>query len=412
MSKPTKILIIYGSLNSVPSPEGAAPAKIIYETVTTFKEDCFTVLSNYNSNLKNIVFDKKKFIHVKSNYIDVFLYSILKFIYPYKERREKFITGKKEQLLYYIAVCRFLLFNKHDKIIVHVGIGLVQMIKMLFPKRDVILYHHGTSLHSKLNETQWTSLITNCKAIIGVNAIALKKANNLFVTKLDTSKYYNIDNAIIQKNVLECLNSQEGINVITTNFNFAFSGRICIEKGVLNLLNAFLIVHKSNKNSSLYIFGGAGTKGKHNIITPYLQQCFDFVKKNKLPVVFTGYLKNNDLASLLSEMDAVVCSTDRKLSEEGMPLSIIEALSLGKPVIATNSGGNEEVVLDKNNGILIRSYPYISELSKEMINLSSDKLQYEKLSKGALKSFQERHTYKVYNKVFKKTLIELNYLRD
>ncbi len=412
MSTPTKILIIYGSLNSVPSPEGAAPAKIIYETVTTFNKDCFTVLSNYNSNLKNSVFDKKKFIHVKSNKIDLLLYFLLELIYPYKKRREKFITGKKEQLLYYISVCRFLMFNKYDKIIVHVGIGLVQMIKTIFPKRDVILYHHGTSLHSKLNETQWKALISNCKAVFGVNIIALKKANNQFANKLNPSKYYNFDNAIIQKKAFQSLDNQDGINVNPAEFNFSFSGRVCIEKGVLNLLKAFLIVSKLNKNTRLYIFGGAGTKGKHNIITPYLQQCFDFVEKNKLPVVFTGYLKGNDLTSLLGKMDAIICPTDREVSEEGMPLSIIEALSLGKPVIATNSGGNEEVVLNENNGILITSYPYISELSKEMINLSSDKLRYEKLSKGTLQSFQERHTYKVYNKDLKKALIELNYLRD
>lgn len=412
LSKPTKILLIYGSLNSVPSPEGAAPAKIIYETVTTCNDDYFSVLSNYNSNLKSIVYNKKKFIHVKTNYIDALLYFILRLIYPYKKRREKFITGKKEQLLYYISVCRFLLFSKHNKIIVHVGIGLVAMIKMLYPKKEVIFYHHGTSLHSKLNETQWKSLIKNCKVLFGVNRIALKKANNYFVIKLKDSKYYNFDNAIIQKKLLRNLEKQDCINVNDANFNFSFSGRICIEKGVLNLLKAFLTVHKSNPNSRLYIFGGTGTKGKHNIITLYLQQCIDFVEKNKLPVVFTGYLNGIDLINFLDKMDVVICPTDRELSEEGMPLSIIEALSLEKPVIATNSGGNGEVVLDGKNGVLITSYPYINELSEKMIDLSKDKLRYTKLSKGAYKSFKERHTYKVYHKAFKKALIELKYLID
>jgi glycosyltransferase involved in cell wall biosynthesis len=38
---------------------------------------------------------------------------------------------------------------------------------------------------------------------------------------------------------------------------------------------------------------------------------------------------------------------------EGLPLSLIEALALGKPVVATDVGGNAEVVEDNINGYIV-----------------------------------------------------------
>ena len=40
-------------------------------------------------------------------------------------------------------------------------------------------------------------------------------------------------------------------------------------------------------------------------------------------------------------------------SSEGLPVSIMEAISYGIPCIATNAGGNSEIVIDKINGILL-----------------------------------------------------------
>lgn len=405
------ILIIYGSLNSVPSPEGAAPAKVIYETVVTSPTTNFKVLSNYNKNLNKTVYDKKLFNHVKSISIDKFLLLILKIRYPYKKRREKFITGNNDQLLYYIAVCRWLLFKNHDKIIVHVGVGLVQMLKMVFPKKEIIYYHHGTSLHSKLSESQWKLLINNVIAVFGVNKIAIVKANETFYTKLDESKYFKIDNAIIQSvevksNLINDFLSDSNMKT----FKFAFTGRICIEKGILNLLKSYLKVSQSNRDSCLYIIGGAGAKGVYDKITPYVQECMDFVKKYNLNVIFTGFLNKELLMNYLSKMDVVICPTDKQLSEEGMPLTIIEALSFGKPVIATDSGGISEVIVQNNNGVLIKSYPYVDEMALEMIKLSTDKNLYEKLSIGAYKSFLEKHTYKAYHKSFKIALTKSGFI--
>ncbi|MEH1008501.1 glycosyltransferase family 4 protein [Winogradskyella sp. ECml5-4] len=407
------VLIIYGSLNSVPSPEGAAPAKVIYETVESLKYSKFKVLSNYNPKLNSVVYNKDVFLHTKPNVVDTFVLLMIKLLYPYKKRKHKFITSSDEQLQYFVSVCRFLFFNKYDKIIVHVSVGLVSMIKLFFPKREVVFYHHGTSLHTKYDEQQWKQLITNSKAIFAVNKVALGKANSSFKNQLESTRYFGIPNAIIPKlTIEEAKEYYKNRSFSANSFVFAFSGRICVEKGVLNLLYAFQKVYNKNNNVELIVFGAAGTRGIHDVKTDYLLKCHDFAKSNSIPIKFAGFFKNEDLIKRLSQVDVLVLPTDNKLSEEGMPLCLIEALSLGKPIIATDSGGNSEVVKEDENGILIKTNPYVDELAEAMLSLSLDQERHVKFSKEAYTSYIENHSYKSYNEVFIKALKAINFIDE
>jgi sugar transferase (PEP-CTERM/EpsH1 system associated) len=60
-----------------------------------------------------------------------------------------------------------------------------------------------------------------------------------------------------------------------------------------------------------------------------------------------GY--RDDIPSLLREMDVFVLGSSR----EGISNTILEAMATGLPVIATDTGGNKELVQDQVNGILV-----------------------------------------------------------
>jgi len=62
--------------------------------------------------------------------------------------------------------------------------------------------------------------------------------------------------------------------------------------------------------------------------------------------IFTGH--RDDVARLISAMDICVLCTHR----EGFPLSILECMAMGKPVVATEVGGIPEIVQDGINGFL------------------------------------------------------------
>ncbi|MGC8804752.1 MAG: glycosyltransferase family 4 protein, partial [Candidatus Ratteibacteria bacterium] len=64
-------------------------------------------------------------------------------------------------------------------------------------------------------------------------------------------------------------------------------------------------------------------------------------------IIFTGYRK--DLPVLIKNCDVAVLSS----LWEGMPNFILEAMSMKKPVVATDIGGTKEIVVDGENGFLV-----------------------------------------------------------
>ena len=104
-------------------------------------------------------------------------------------------------------------------------------------------------------------------------------------------------------------------------------------------------------------------------------------KKNNLKIEFIGFSdKPNDYLAKSS----LYLSTSRF---EGLPYALIEAASLGLPIVASNVVGNNEVVFNEKNGFLFSSvdeaYRCIEKLKddpallKQMGNVSRS--YYEKL---------------------------------
>lgn len=56
-----------------------------------------------------------------------------------------------------------------------------------------------------------------------------------------------------------------------------------------------------------------------------------------------------DIPALMNAADAYVMSS----SWEGMPLVLLEASSVGLPIVTTDVGGNREVVIDGKSGFLV-----------------------------------------------------------
>jgi glycosyltransferase involved in cell wall biosynthesis len=69
-------------------------------------------------------------------------------------------------------------------------------------------------------------------------------------------------------------------------------------------------------------------------------------------------------------------------TSEGLPVSIMEAMSFGIPIIATDVGGTAELV-DNSNGILLNAdldCSYLAQVLRDMININSVKYQEYRIS--------------------------------
>lgn len=74
------------------------------------------------------------------------------------------------------------------------------------------------------------------------------------------------------------------------------------------------------------------------------------IEKNKVNGSLNGYISNSELMKFYKEREVNLFINVS--SSEGIPFSIMEAMSFGIPCMATNVGGNSEIV-DGSNGFLI-----------------------------------------------------------
>lgn len=102
----------------------------------------------------------------------------------------------------------------------------------------------------------------------------------------------------------------------------------------------------------------------------------------KLPnrVFFTGPLSHADVLATTESADIFVLNS----SYEGFSHVLIEALMLGKPVIATDAGGNTELITSGENGILV-PVGDVSCLARTLEGLITDTLMRESLAETAKK---------------------------
>ncbi len=92
------------------------------------------------------------------------------------------------------------------------------------------------------------------------------------------------------------------------------------------------------------------------------------------PVVFTSWRKDMDF--VMAGLDIVVLTS----LNEGTPVSVMEAMAAGKPVVASNVGGIAELFENEQNGWLYNKY---EELPEACLQILQNRELYISLSKNA-----------------------------
>lgn len=164
--------------------------------------------------------------------------------------------------------------------------------------------------------------------------------------------------------------SYDNFDTLVSNYpsfntkTFLFVGRLGEEKSVSVLLKAFYLAHMADPELRLFIVGdGPGKKDYEKT-----------VRKNKLEgsVFFLGRLPHKELihSGLIHHARAMVTAS----ITENQPITIIEAIACGTPIIIPNVEGINELLHD--NGM---SFPSNNEVSfaEKMVELAGDDQLYE-----------------------------------
>lgn len=167
------------------------------------------------------------------------------------------------------------------------------------------------------------------------------------------------------------------------NISLLFLTRVVLEKGVIELIDAFLILQKTFNNLRLRIVGA----DTNDIL---------FVKK---------YLENNDPNHLINYIGPV--DDEQKHQEylradifvfptyvEDQSYAVMEAMSYGLPVVASNVGGVPSLIKDGENGLLILPRNVVS-LQTGIEKLICDSEMRNDLGKNARATIEREFTWSV-----------------
>lgn len=142
-----------------------------------------------------------------------------------------------------------------------------------------------------------------------------------------------------------------------------FVGRIHPEKGLEYLVKAMHKVVKAIPKVQLLVVGDTTLGDKE-----YYQAIKDLVKRLDLQyaIVFLGYQK--DVSKIMNAFDVFALPSLR----EPFGLVTLEAMAMAKPVIATDTGGTPEIVINGQTGILVPPRN-VDTLADAIIKLLRDK---------------------------------------
>jgi glycosyltransferase involved in cell wall biosynthesis len=134
-------------------------------------------------------------------------------------------------------------------------------------------------------------------------------------------------------------------------------GRFEVAKDYPNMLQAFSRVHASQPAAILLLVGRGSLQAETEALTRELEL--------NEAVRFLGV--RHDVPEVMSAADGYVMSS----AYEGMPMVLLEAAAAALPIVATQVGGNQEVVLDRQNGYLAppRDPARLAELMLRLMSL-------------------------------------------
>lgn len=158
------------------------------------------------------------------------------------------------------------------------------------------------------------------------------------------------------------------LNLREDDFVVVYSGRLTKEKGIKELLEAFLML-RDYPSIKLMVMGSSFFGGKSKTIDSFVVELQQLADKMPGKVVFTGFVSYDMVPCYLRLADIAVVPS---MWEEPFALTCVEAMAAGLPIIATNSGGITEscgecaVIVDKNNhNIVFMLYEVILKLFKD-----------------------------------------------
>ena len=293
------------------------------------------------------------------------------------------------------SLIHYLLKDKDIKI-VHIHTSSYQgfwrySIHVLISKiffRKVILHIHGGGFNKFYNGQNLIKKHYIRRILSSVNAIIAltPKWNDFFLQIVPNQRIFTISNAVMPLNDLPKRYTGNKINIL-------FLAGLNKDKGIYDFLEG---IKKLGKVSNLqFLIAGFGPEEKK-----VKQIC----KKLK-NVAFVGPVFGKKKEQIYINSDFYVLPS----YVEGLPVSLLEAMSAGLPVITTPVGGIPDVINDGENGFLIQP-GNVYALKEKILELANNEKLREEMGKRNRELIKQKYSWDMiaekimgaYNEVLKR----------
>ena len=251
------------------------------------------------------------------------------------------ITNESNLIIHYNASC----FTQ----------GLIRDLFVLQGIKVPIVYQCHCNLDTNINNNiakLFFSLICHKVSAVCVLNNASKKTAEIY-----TEKVFYVPNFIDKLNCSHRKVSEQLDKI-------CYVGRVEKKKGIQELLEA------ADRCSNI----------EFNIIGPITDS--DFKNVNKSNVKLWGPVENSQIFEILNKMDAYVLPS----YSEGFPLGVLEAMSCGLPIIASDVGSIKDMI-SEYGGILVQPYSVedlvyaFNKISSKDIRMKMSEYNIEKVEK-------------------------------
>lgn len=264
--------------------------------------------------------------------------------------------------------------EKYDIIHVHTPVAalLARVAAKLAGQKNVVYTAHGFYFHDDMSPKVY-------KVFYGIEKYAARWMTDwLLLQSIEDyqlaiddrfspkDKTIHLSNGVdiwskFNRDIVDAPSLRNEIEIEESDVVFTFIGRLVREKGVFELLHAFNKLRQENSTVKLVLIGGLLDSERDQDSYAELQTLL-----TSPGVVQLGF--RNDTPELLSISDVFVLPSHR----EGLPRSIIEAMGMKLPIVASNIRGCREEVFPNRNGFLFEK-ENIEELYEAMKTLALDK---------------------------------------
>lgn len=264
-------------------------------------------------------------------------------------------------------ILRKLLRKNYDVINTQTRFFITSFLGLIFAKvkRTPLVHTERGTRHSIVSSkvidlisraydhTIGATIVKSARMNIGVSEAACEFLRHLGAT--NTQLIYNgIDTNIFRKR--ENNNCRQELGISDDAPLITFVGRLIYAKGVQDLLSAFTRVKEAAADAKLLIIGAGPYRANlENLV--YQDGCGS-------DILFLGQKNQDEVVDILSATDIFVNPS----YSEGLPTSVMEAASIGLPMIATDVGGTREIITNSKTGILVKARN-IGQLEKSLREL-------------------------------------------